>query len=151
MVKDSIEPTLDEVLQPGKNMLAAGYCMYGSSCTVQICWTFTFLTFTVKFYFWWHNGRLFGADIKINASMNLNCHWCNFMMIEDHVGLCLWFNSLLIFLKAFFFSFIYLFLFYLSLPVFFWTCAASPFQLEQLALSLLYWCDECILEWTKNF
>ncbi|KAK7848676.1 fructose-1 [Quercus suber] len=33
MVKDSIEPTLDEVLQPGKNMLAAGYCMYGSSCT----------------------------------------------------------------------------------------------------------------------
>ncbi|KAH7569617.1 hypothetical protein JRO89_XS06G0212100 [Xanthoceras sorbifolium] len=33
MVKDSQEPTLDEVLQPGKNMLAAGYCMYGSSCT----------------------------------------------------------------------------------------------------------------------
>lgn len=51
MVKDSIEPTLDEVLQPGKNMVAAGYCMYGSSCTVQICWTFTFLTFTLNFTF----------------------------------------------------------------------------------------------------
>lgn len=35
MMKDSHEPTLDDVLQPGKNMLAAGYCMYGSSCTVQ--------------------------------------------------------------------------------------------------------------------
>ena len=34
MVKDDHEPTLDDVLQPGKNMLAAGYCMYGSSCTV---------------------------------------------------------------------------------------------------------------------
>ncbi|KAF8377165.1 hypothetical protein HHK36_030538 [Tetracentron sinense] len=33
MVKDNDEPTLDDVLQPGKNMLAAGYCMYGSSCT----------------------------------------------------------------------------------------------------------------------
>ncbi|KAJ6920231.1 hypothetical protein NC651_013978 [Populus alba x Populus x berolinensis] len=33
MVKDDHEPTLDDVLQPGKNMLAAGYCMYGSSCT----------------------------------------------------------------------------------------------------------------------
>ena len=36
MVKHSNEPTLDDVLQPGENMLAAGYCMYGSSCTVQI-------------------------------------------------------------------------------------------------------------------
>lgn len=34
MMKDSHEPTLDDVLQPGNNMLAAGYCMYGSSCTV---------------------------------------------------------------------------------------------------------------------
>ncbi|GFS37532.1 inositol monophosphatase family protein [Actinidia rufa] len=34
MVKDGGEPTLDDVLQPGKNMLAAGYCMYGSSCTI---------------------------------------------------------------------------------------------------------------------
>ncbi|XXG78131.1 hypothetical protein AAC387_Pa08g2139 [Persea americana] len=33
MKKDAKEPTLDDVLQPGKNMLAAGYCMYGSSCT----------------------------------------------------------------------------------------------------------------------
>ncbi|CAM8973170.1 unnamed protein product [Rhodiola kirilowii] len=33
MVKDGTEPTLDHVLQPGKNMVAAGYCMYGSSCT----------------------------------------------------------------------------------------------------------------------
>jgi len=33
MVKHSNEPSLDDVLQPGKNMLAAGYCMYGSSCT----------------------------------------------------------------------------------------------------------------------
>ncbi|XP_050214549.1 fructose-1,6-bisphosphatase, cytosolic isoform X1 [Mercurialis annua] len=32
MVKDGTEPTLDDVLQPGKNMVAAGYCMYGSSC-----------------------------------------------------------------------------------------------------------------------
>ncbi|RZS25111.1 hypothetical protein BHM03_00058278, partial [Ensete ventricosum] len=35
MVKDKDDVTLDEVLQPGKNMLAAGYCMYGSSCTVN--------------------------------------------------------------------------------------------------------------------
>lgn len=34
MMKDVHEPTLDDVLQPGMNMLAAGYCMYGSSCTV---------------------------------------------------------------------------------------------------------------------
>nr|XP_009762611.1 PREDICTED: fructose-1,6-bisphosphatase, cytosolic-like isoform X2 [Nicotiana sylvestris] len=34
MMKDAHEPTLDDVLQPGKNMLAAGYCMYGSSCTI---------------------------------------------------------------------------------------------------------------------
>ncbi|RWV87808.1 hypothetical protein GW17_00050163 [Ensete ventricosum] len=32
--KDDV--TLDEVLQPGKNMLAAGYCMYGSSCTLVL-------------------------------------------------------------------------------------------------------------------
>ncbi|XP_021285308.1 fructose-1,6-bisphosphatase, cytosolic isoform X1 [Herrania umbratica] len=36
MVKDSHEPTLDDVLQPGKHMLAAGYCMYGSSCTLVL-------------------------------------------------------------------------------------------------------------------
>jgi fructose-1,6-bisphosphatase len=35
MVQDSENVTLDDVLQPGKNMLAAGYCMYGSSCTVS--------------------------------------------------------------------------------------------------------------------
>ncbi|XP_068658694.1 fructose-1,6-bisphosphatase, cytosolic [Aristolochia californica] len=33
MLKDTDEPKLEDVLQPGKNMLAAGYCMYGSSCT----------------------------------------------------------------------------------------------------------------------
>lgn len=36
MVKHNNEPTLDDVLQPGKNMLAAGYCMYGSSCTLVL-------------------------------------------------------------------------------------------------------------------
>ncbi|KAH9757550.1 Fructose-1,6-bisphosphatase [Citrus sinensis] len=36
MMKDSHEPTLDDVLQPGNNMLAAGYCMYGSSCTLVL-------------------------------------------------------------------------------------------------------------------
>ncbi|KAL8141328.1 hypothetical protein V2J09_007349 [Rumex salicifolius] len=35
-IKDDEEPTLDDVLQPGKNMVAAGYCMYGSSCTLVI-------------------------------------------------------------------------------------------------------------------
>lgn len=36
MVKDQENPTLEEdVLRPGKNMVAAGYCMYGSSCTVE--------------------------------------------------------------------------------------------------------------------
>ncbi|GJV79314.1 fructose-1,6-bisphosphatase, cytosolic [Tanacetum coccineum] len=33
MIKDGDDPSLEDVLQPGKNMLAAGYCMYGSSCT----------------------------------------------------------------------------------------------------------------------
>ncbi|KAK9740840.1 hypothetical protein RND81_03G064500 [Saponaria officinalis] len=32
-VKDVNNPTLDDVLQSGKDMIAAGYCMYGSSCT----------------------------------------------------------------------------------------------------------------------
>ncbi|KAK8681872.1 hypothetical protein V6N13_054271 [Hibiscus sabdariffa] len=36
MVKDDHEPTLDDVLQPGKQMVAAGYCMYGSSCTLVL-------------------------------------------------------------------------------------------------------------------
>ncbi|XP_021761022.1 fructose-1,6-bisphosphatase, cytosolic [Chenopodium quinoa] len=36
MVKDFKNVTLDEVLQPGKNMVAAGYCMYGSSCTLVL-------------------------------------------------------------------------------------------------------------------
>ncbi len=34
----------------------------------------------------------FGADTKIIANLNLNFHWCNFIMIGDYVGLCLWFN-----------------------------------------------------------
>lgn len=28
--------SLEDVLQPGEKMVAAGYCMYGSSCTVGI-------------------------------------------------------------------------------------------------------------------
>ncbi|XLS97600.1 hypothetical protein HN51_040335 [Arachis hypogaea] len=36
MLKDEHEPTLEDVLQPGKNMLAAGYCMYSSSCTLVL-------------------------------------------------------------------------------------------------------------------
>ncbi|KAI5654439.1 hypothetical protein M9H77_31626 [Catharanthus roseus] len=37
MIKDDVtEPTLEDVLQPGKNMVAAGYCMYGSSCMLVI-------------------------------------------------------------------------------------------------------------------
>ncbi|PON76227.1 Fructose-1,6-bisphosphatase [Parasponia andersonii] len=35
-LNDGHEPSLDDVLQPGKNMLAAGYCMYGSSCTLVL-------------------------------------------------------------------------------------------------------------------
>jgi fructose-1,6-bisphosphatase I len=34
-VKNKDDPTLEDVLQPGTNMLAAGYCMYGTSCTVR--------------------------------------------------------------------------------------------------------------------
>ncbi|KAJ1419925.1 Fructose-1,6-bisphosphatase, active site [Sesbania bispinosa] len=33
MVKDPAQVTLEDALQPGKRLLAAGYCMYGSSCT----------------------------------------------------------------------------------------------------------------------
>nr|ACJ85413.1 unknown [Medicago truncatula] len=36
MMKDNHEPVIEDALQPGKNMLAAGYCMYGSSCTFVI-------------------------------------------------------------------------------------------------------------------
>ncbi|KAE8692622.1 Fructose-1,6-bisphosphatase, cytosolic [Hibiscus syriacus] len=36
LVKDKDNPTIDDVLQPGKNLLAAGYCMYGSSCTLVL-------------------------------------------------------------------------------------------------------------------
>lgn len=34
MIKDKDNVSLKDVLQPGTHMLAAGYCMYGSSCTV---------------------------------------------------------------------------------------------------------------------
>ncbi|XLR46603.1 hypothetical protein HN51_030682 [Arachis hypogaea] len=34
--KDKDKVTLDDVLQPGNRMLAAGYCMYGSSCMFVI-------------------------------------------------------------------------------------------------------------------
>ncbi|RZB97520.1 Fructose-1,6-bisphosphatase, cytosolic isoform G [Glycine soja] len=33
MVKNEAEVSLEDALQPGNQMLAAGYCMYGSSCT----------------------------------------------------------------------------------------------------------------------
>ncbi|XP_028800878.1 fructose-1,6-bisphosphatase, cytosolic [Neltuma alba] len=33
LVKDQNNPTLDDILQSGNSILAAGYCMYGSSCT----------------------------------------------------------------------------------------------------------------------
>ncbi|KAE8702254.1 Fructose-1,6-bisphosphatase, cytosolic [Hibiscus syriacus] len=36
LVKDKGNPTIDDVLQPGKNLLAAGYCMYGSSCALVL-------------------------------------------------------------------------------------------------------------------
>eukprot|EP00252_Welwitschia_mirabilis_P020418 TRINITY_DN5001_c0_g1_i3.p1 TRINITY_DN5001_c0_g1~~TRINITY_DN5001_c0_g1_i3.p1 ORF type:complete len:339 (+),score=21.08 TRINITY_DN5001_c0_g1_i3:75-1091(+) len=36
LAKDGREPVLEDVLQPGKNMVAAGYCMYGSSCTLVL-------------------------------------------------------------------------------------------------------------------
>ncbi|CAN6445413.1 unnamed protein product [Victoria cruziana] len=35
-VKVAADATLSDVLQPGKNMVAAGYCMYGSSCTLVL-------------------------------------------------------------------------------------------------------------------
>jgi hypothetical protein len=34
MIKDKDNVTLKDVLLPGKKMVDAGYCMYGSSCTV---------------------------------------------------------------------------------------------------------------------
>ncbi|KAK8613744.1 hypothetical protein V6N13_101501 [Hibiscus sabdariffa] len=36
LVKDEENPTIDDVLQAGKNLVAAGYCMYGSSCTLVL-------------------------------------------------------------------------------------------------------------------
>lgn len=36
LVKDKEKPTVDDVLQAGNNMLAAGYCMYGSSCMLVL-------------------------------------------------------------------------------------------------------------------
>ncbi|TYI88272.1 hypothetical protein E1A91_D04G196800v1 [Gossypium mustelinum] len=36
MVKHKDNPTIDDVLQPGNNLIAAGYCMYGSSCTLVL-------------------------------------------------------------------------------------------------------------------
>ena len=34
MVEHKDDLSLEDVLRPGENMVAAGYCMYGSSCTV---------------------------------------------------------------------------------------------------------------------
>ncbi|OAY83894.1 Fructose-1,6-bisphosphatase, cytosolic [Ananas comosus] len=36
VVKDKDNISLEDVLQPGKDMLAAGYCMYGSSCNLVL-------------------------------------------------------------------------------------------------------------------
>ncbi|XP_047341027.1 fructose-1,6-bisphosphatase, cytosolic [Impatiens glandulifera] len=36
LLNEESEPTVNDVLQPGKNMVAAGYCMYGSSCTLVL-------------------------------------------------------------------------------------------------------------------
>ncbi|GJM88704.1 hypothetical protein PR202_ga05254 [Eleusine coracana subsp. coracana] len=36
MIKDKDNVSLEDVLQPGTHMLAAGYCMYGSSCTLVL-------------------------------------------------------------------------------------------------------------------
>ncbi|XP_057845194.2 fructose-1,6-bisphosphatase, cytosolic isoform X2 [Cryptomeria japonica] len=36
MLKNDSEGSLNSVLQAGKNMVAAGYCMYGSSCTLVL-------------------------------------------------------------------------------------------------------------------
>jgi len=35
MLKEGSAGTLEDILQPGSTMVAAGYCMYGSSCTVS--------------------------------------------------------------------------------------------------------------------
>ncbi|PON69447.1 Fructose-1,6-bisphosphatase [Parasponia andersonii] len=35
-VKDQENPTLEDVLRPGETMVAAGYCMYGSSCMLVL-------------------------------------------------------------------------------------------------------------------
>jgi fructose-1,6-bisphosphatase len=48
MIKDKDNVTLDDVMQPGTNMLAAGYCMYGSSCTVIML---TGSVFLLRFFF----------------------------------------------------------------------------------------------------
>lgn len=37
LVKDVDNPTLDDVVRSGREILAAGYCMYGSSCTLVLC------------------------------------------------------------------------------------------------------------------
>ncbi|CAJ1963569.1 unnamed protein product [Sphenostylis stenocarpa] len=36
MVKNEAKVSLEDALQPGNQMLAAGYCMYGSSCTLVL-------------------------------------------------------------------------------------------------------------------
>ncbi|ONK71423.1 uncharacterized protein A4U43_C04F8420 [Asparagus officinalis] len=36
MIKDKDEAKIEDVLQPGKDMIAAGYCMYGSFCELVI-------------------------------------------------------------------------------------------------------------------
>ncbi|KAM1092781.1 hypothetical protein ACFX19_020314 [Malus domestica] len=36
VAKDKQNPSLEDVLRPGNKMVAAGYCMYGSSCTLVL-------------------------------------------------------------------------------------------------------------------
>lgn len=36
MLKEGSAGTISDVLQPGRNMVVAGYCMYGSSCTLVL-------------------------------------------------------------------------------------------------------------------
>ncbi|XP_039054816.1 fructose-1,6-bisphosphatase, cytosolic-like, partial [Hibiscus syriacus] len=51
LVKDKDNPMIDDVLQPGRNLLAAGYCMYGCSCTVRTITTISIYCNSDRFCF----------------------------------------------------------------------------------------------------
>jgi fructose-1,6-bisphosphatase len=38
MLEEGKAGNVDDILKPGTTMVAAGYCMYGSSCTVSLRW-----------------------------------------------------------------------------------------------------------------